>query len=102
MGYFLNGLDIAKFHEFHRIEHGHCCKPSNHPAGYGSCYTEDVGESFEREGWTNCSKIGYYITGIYRGSRYIEKFLCCQMAEGNEIVSKRNHDRAFKDILNTF
>ena len=60
--------------------------------GYGSCYTEDVGKSFEREGWTNCSKLGYYITGVYRGSgnwlKNIDKFRCCQMATGNETTSK--------------
>ena len=50
------------------IGHARCCKPTNHPAGYGSCYTEDFGELFEREGWTNCSKLGYYITGVYLGS----------------------------------
>ena len=76
----------------HNIERGHCCKPSNHPDGYGSCYTEDVGESFEREGWTNCSKLGYYITGVYRGSgdwlKNIDKFRCCQMSTGNVITSK--------------
>ena len=78
------------------INYGHCCKPSNHPDGYGSCYTEDVGESFEREGWTNCSKLGYYITGIYRGSanwlKNIDKFRCCNMATGNEITSKIFYD----------
>ena len=92
MGYFLNGLNISDVDYLSNIESGHCCKPSNHPVGYGSCYTEDVGESFEREGWTNCSKLGYYITGVYRGSgnsfKNIDKFRCCQMATGNQITSK--------------
>ena len=74
------------------IYYGHCCKPNEYPAGYGSCYTEDVRESFEREGWTNCSKLGYYITGVYRGSgdwlKNIDKFRCCQMGTGNEITRK--------------
>ena len=82
------------------IEKGHCCKPSNHPDGYGSCYTEDVGKSFEREGWTNCSKLGYYITGVFRGSgdwlKNIDKFQCCQMAAGNEITS----DGVTNDVTN--
>ena len=92
MGYFLNGLNISDVHYLSNIENSHCCKPSNHPVGYGSCYTEDVGESFERQGWTNCSKLGYYITGVYRGSgnwlKNIDKFRCCQMAAGNENTSK--------------
>ena len=71
---------------------GHCCKPSNYPDSYGLCYDEDVGESFEREGWTNCSKLGYYITGFYRGYGHwlknIDKFRCCQMAAGNELASE--------------
>ena len=78
------------------IEKGYCCKPNNHPAGYGSCYTEDVGESFEREGWTDCSKPGYYITGVYRGSgdwlKNIDKFRCCQMATGDETTSEILYD----------
>ena len=73
-----------------------CCKPKHHLDGYGSCYTEDVGESFKREGWTNCSKLGYYITGVHRGSgdwlKNIDKFRCCEMAEGNEIISNIGYD----------
>ena len=95
-GYFLNGFGTYGVHYLHNIQHGHCCKPSNHPDGYGLCYTEDVGDSFEKEGWTNCSKLGYYITGVYRGSGYwlknIDKFRCCQMAAGNEITSKILYD----------
>ena len=93
--YFLNGLEIPEGKNLHNIEEGHCCKPRSHPAGYGLCYDEE-GESFEREGWTNCSKIGYYITGVYRGSgdwlKNIDKFRCCQMAAGNEITSKISYD----------
>ena len=85
-------MSMMSIHYLSNITHAVCCKPTNHPAGYGSCYTEDVGELFEREGWTNCSKLGYYITGVYRGSgnwlKNIEKFRCCQMATGNEITSK--------------
>ena len=91
-GYFLNGLYKNDVQSLSDIQWGHCCKPSHHPVGYGSCYTEDVRESFEREVWTNCSKLGYYITGVYRGSgdwlKNIDKFRCCQMASGNEITCK--------------
>ena len=59
---------------------------------YGSFYDEDVGKSFEREGWTTCSKHAYYITGVYRGFgdwlKNIDKFRCCQMTAGNEITSE--------------
>ena len=68
------------------IEGGHCCQSKNHPDRYGLCYDEGV-ELFETEGWTNCSKLGYYITGFYRGSgdwlKNINKFRCCQMDAGN-------------------
>ena len=77
---------MSQPYNLHNIQHGHCCKPRNHPDGYGLCYTEDVGESFEKEGWTNCSKLGYYITGVYRG---FSKFRCCQMAAGNKINIQR-------------
>ena len=73
------------------IEQGNCCRPNNHPDRYGLCYDEDVGASFDEEGWTNCSKPGYYITGIYRGSGNklgdIDKYRCCQMASGKESTS---------------
>ena len=64
----------------------------NHPDNYGLCYNEDGGASFEGEGWSCCSKYGYYITGVYRGSgnwlKNIDKFRCCQIAASKEIVSK--------------
>ena len=99
MGYFLNGLYKNDVHYLNNILWARCCKPKNHPDGYGSCYTEDVGESFEREGWTNCSKLGYYITGVYSGSnnwlKNIDKFRCCQMAAGNKITSKKLCDNYY-------
>ena len=86
-GYFLNGLYRTSGHKLHNIEEGRCCRPSNHPDRYGSCYNEDVAVSFNTEGWSSCSKAGYYITGVYRGSGKdeldnIDKFRCCQMAIG--------------------
>ncbi|CAB4009299.1 Hypothetical predicted protein, partial [Paramuricea clavata] len=86
-GYFLNGLYRTSGHGLHNIEEGRCCRPSNHPDRYGSCYNEDVAVSFNTEGWSSCSKAGYYITGVYRGSGKdeldnIDKFRCCQMAIG--------------------
>ncbi|CAB3994031.1 Hypothetical predicted protein [Paramuricea clavata] len=84
-GYFLNGLYRTSGHSLHYIEKGRCCRPSNHPDRYGSCYNEDIAVSFNTEGWSSCSKAGYYITGVYRGSGEdtldnIDKFKCCQMA----------------------
>ncbi|CAB4024293.1 Hypothetical predicted protein [Paramuricea clavata] len=83
-GYFLNGLYRNKGQFLHSIEEGYCCRPNNHPDRYGLCYDEDVGVSFDREGWSNCSKPEYYITGVYRGSgenwlNNVDKFRCCQM-----------------------
>ena len=85
-GYFLNGLGRSDAENFlHNLEYGHCCKPNNHPNKFGSCYDEDVGTSFDQEGWSVCSKAGYYyIAGLYRGSgknwlNNIDKFRCCEM-----------------------
>ena len=89
--YFLNGLEIPEGKNLHHIEEGHCCKPRSHPDGYGLCY--DEGESFEREGWTNCSKLGYCITGVCRGSGdWLKISRCCQMVGGNEITSEILYD----------
>ena len=89
VGYFLNGLYINATNKLRKIEEGHCCKPSNHPDSYGSCYDE---KSFEREGWTDCLKFGYYITGVYRGSGNwlpnIDKYRCCKMATGKDKIQK--------------
>ena len=84
-GYFLNGLYRTDLNNLYNIDQGNCCKPNNHSGGYGLCYDEDVTVSFKKEGWSNCSKPGYYITGLYRGSGgnelgNIDKFRCCEMA----------------------
>ncbi|XP_028403162.1 uncharacterized protein LOC114525901 [Dendronephthya gigantea] len=83
-GYFLNGLKRSNDTRLHAITGAHCCKPNTHPDKYGFCYDEDVGTSFDQEGWSNCSKAGYYITGLYRGSgkwlNSIDQFRCCQNA----------------------
>ncbi|XP_028414912.1 uncharacterized protein LOC114537999 [Dendronephthya gigantea] len=85
VGYFLNGLRRSNDTKLRAITGALCCKPENHPDKYGSCYDEDVGSSFDQEGWSNCSKAGYYITGLYRGSGHwlnnIDKFRCCQNAK---------------------
>ncbi|XP_028396174.1 uncharacterized protein LOC114520149 [Dendronephthya gigantea] len=86
VGYFLNGLGRSVAHYLYNIEYGHCCKPNNHPDHYGPCYDEDVGTSFDKKGWSICSKAGFYIVGLYRGSggnwlNNIEKFRCCKMIE---------------------
>ncbi|XP_028403163.1 uncharacterized protein LOC114525902 [Dendronephthya gigantea] len=83
-GYFLKGLRRNNDTSLRAITGAFCCKPENHPDKYGPCYDKDVGSSFDREGWSNCSKAGYYITGLYRGSGQwlndIDKFRCCQNA----------------------
>ena len=85
MGYFLNGLFRNNGHQLYAIEKGYCCKPNNFSDQYDSCYDEDVGISFYQKGWSNCSRAGYYITGLYRGSGHwlnnIDKFRCCENAQ---------------------
>ena len=95
-GYFLNGLyRTITSNKLYNIDKGYCCKPNNHIAGYGLCYDEDVTVSFEKEGWTNCFKPGYYITGLYRGSGgdelgNIDKFRCCETASAGKEFQNYN------------
>lgn len=87
-GYFLSGLFRNAGNQLFDISKGYCCRPKNHPDRYGLCYEEDVGELFNKAGWSGCLRPGHYITGIYRGNgswlNSIDRFNCCQMATGTE------------------
>jgi hypothetical protein len=65
-GYFLNGHYRTAGQNLHNVEDGKCCKPVNHPNRYADCYDENVRTKFNKEGWTTCSKIGYYVVGGFR------------------------------------
>ena len=86
-GYYLNGIRISAEKYLHQIEEAKCCRPNNHPDAYADCYDEDVGISFDRKGWSQCNRAGYYMAGFWRGGcdyiYCIEKFRCCRMKNGN-------------------
>ena len=81
-GYFLHGLERGSGDMLGDIKYGRCCKPTRHPDAWGQCYTKDIGESFDKEGWGTC-KDDYYIAGLYRGTCNklfcLEFMKCCKM-----------------------
>ena len=86
-GYFLNGLYRTNGNNLHNIEEGWCCKPQGHPEWYDGCYYEDISTRFDQKGWSNCSKLGYYVTGVHRDNydnwlHNIDKLKCCKMWTG--------------------
>lgn len=84
-GYYLNGLRVSRaIHGYlNDTDEAQCCHPQNHPNSYENCYDKDVSRSFDDEGWSECQKSGYYMTGFYKSScneiNCIEKFRCCEM-----------------------
>ncbi|XP_022777655.1 uncharacterized protein LOC111319090, partial [Stylophora pistillata] len=84
-GYFMNGLRLgyAPPAFLNNIDEAKCCHPQNHPSSYEDCYDEDVTISFDRKGWSECQRDGFYMTGFYKSScdklYCIEKFRCCKM-----------------------
>ncbi|CAB3993688.1 Hypothetical predicted protein [Paramuricea clavata] len=87
-GYFLNGLYRTAGQNLHNIEVGKCCKPVNHPNRYEDCYDENVRTKFDKQGWTTCSKIGYYVVGVFRDKyldwlHNVDIFKCCKMWIGH-------------------
>ena len=86
-GTYLQGLYKSEGKFLGNIETGKCCQPEGHDNHWGDCYDEDVSESFDKKGWSNC-KDGYHMAGFYRGGcdklYCIEKFKCCKMLRGGE------------------
>lgn len=82
-GYYMEGIYISDSTNIYNIEEAKCCRPQNHPNAYEDCYDEDVTLSFDKEGWSECKRAGYYMTGLYKsGCEHvycIEKFKCCRM-----------------------
>ncbi|XP_058941677.2 properdin-like isoform X1 [Pocillopora verrucosa] len=82
-GYYMEGIYITYPTNIYNIEESKCCRPQNHPNAYDDCYDEDVYLSFDKKGWSECKRDGYYMTGIYKGGcehlYCIEKFKCCSM-----------------------
>lgn len=82
----MEGIYITDPTNIYNIEESKCCRPQNHPNAYDDCYDEDVGISFDKKGWSECKRDGYYMTGIYKSDcehlYCIEKFKCCSMKKG--------------------
>ncbi|XP_046839582.1 uncharacterized protein LOC124433827 isoform X2 [Xenia sp. Carnegie-2017] len=109
-GHFLSGLYRSNRSTLSSIDRGRCCRPESHPLRYGLCYDENIAKDFNRKGWSICKRVGYYITGLYRGNgknelNNIDKFRCCQMASektSNSVISKTPFTyRASRNISTT-
>lgn len=86
-GFFLRGLHRSNGNNIGNIEWGKCCKPSHHPYHWGGCYNEDVSNTFNKAGLSECKRDGYFIAGFETrasGGKLssIKKFKCCKMVEG--------------------
>ena len=87
-GYFLNGLYRTAGQNVHNTEQGKCCKPVNHPKRYDQCYDENIKYKFDKQGWSTCSKAGFYVVGVYRTAYWhhnIDKLKCCKMLTGKNL-----------------
>lgn len=82
-GYYLSGIHTSGIQFLNQTEEAKCCRPPNHPNAYEDCYDEDVGLSFDEEGWSVCKQYGYYMAGFYKSDceklYCIERFRCCKM-----------------------
>lgn len=92
VGFFLRGLNRGSGNQVGSIEWGKCCKPSHHPYNWGDCYNEDVSNTFNKAGLSECTREGYFIAGFETwesGGRLssIKKFKCCKMWNGEFLES---------------
>lgn len=86
-GFFLRGLYRGANHNIGNIEWSKCCKPSHHPYEYNGCYNEDVSNTFNKAGLSECKQPGHFIVGFRTTSgdhklSNIVQFKCCKMAQG--------------------
>ena len=93
----MNGLRLGKGPPqfLNDIVEGKCCHPESHSrATYEDCYDENVQLSFDKKGWSECKKEGYYMTGFYKSScnsiYCIETFRCCKMKKGSRDLFSYN------------
>lgn len=84
-GYYMQGMRLGAAPPAYLpdIDEAKCCHPQGHPNSYEHCYDQDVTDSFDDEGWSECQQAGYYMTGFYKSDcndiDCIEKFRCCKM-----------------------
>ena len=102
-GYYLSGINTSGEKHLYQIEHAKCCRPQNHPNAYEDCYNENVWGSFDKKGWSECKRDGYYMTGFYKSNceklYCIEEFRCCKMKSGNFILFGELHSGNIKNHI---
>lgn len=103
-GFFLRGLYRGANHNIGNIEWSKCCKPSHHPYEYNGCYNEDVSNTFNKAGLSECKQPGHFIVGFRTTSgdhklSNIVQFKCCKMADGRFFSLSVSDDVLFSSLL---
>ena len=86
-GFYLSGLARGDSSSVGSIDWGICCKSSHHPYRWRDCYDEDVSNTFNKAGLSECREEGTFITGFHKQASggqlsSIKKFKCCKMEKG--------------------
>lgn len=86
-GFYLRGLARGDSSNVGSVDWGICCKSSHHPYRWRDCYDEDVSNTFNKAGLSECKEEGSFIAGFHTQSSggklsSIKKFKCCKMEEG--------------------
>lgn len=86
-GFYLRGLARGDSSSVGSIDWGICCKSSHHRYRWRDCYDEDVSNTFNKAGLSECRKEGSFITGFHKQTSggqlsSIKKFNCCKMEKG--------------------
>lgn len=89
-GFYLRGLARGDSSSVGSIDWGICCKSSHHRYRWRDCYDEDVSNTFNKAGLSECSEEGSFITGFHKQTSggqlsSIKKFKCCKMEKGEFI-----------------
>ncbi|KAL9960098.1 hypothetical protein ACROYT_G033504 [Oculina patagonica] len=104
-GFFLRGLWRGDSNSIGSVDWGICCKPSHHPYLWKDCYDEDVSNTFNKAGVSECKREGnYFITGFHTVSSggklsSIRKFKCCKM--WHEIKQLTSLDELKQRVMDT-
>ena len=85
-GFYLRGLYRGDSSNVGSIDWGICCKSSHHPYRWRDCYDEDVSNTFNKAGLSECKEEGSFIAGFHTQSfggklSSIKKFKCCKLEE---------------------
>ena len=104
-GKFLRGFRKSGGHTLAHIVEAKCCSPQTYFGKWGSCYDEDVTDTFHEVGWSTC-KPGFYIVGLYKSAcnelRCLERFRCCDMGEPGKYHYNRSAAFCKKLIISIY